>query len=184
MKSTPPKVKKVIIEEKIEEKPKEPEPIIVLEKEQNIEKSIDIEDDFEDNKTYQIKIDEVLIIDEEEENRNIPKKIIDDNDDDEEKKVQKKSLDEVVIDEIVVDEQGESEENKKDKNSWVETRIGKGIDIYQLAQKYYGNTQEYQRIYNANKALIGKDLKLKEGTSLKIPITKDFKDQPEFLNIQ
>jgi len=115
---SPPKVKKVIIEKKIEEKAKNPEQII-LEEEQEVEKSINIEDDFEDNKTYTIKVDEVLIIDEEEENKNIPKKIIDDNDEEEEEnKVKKvvKPLDEVVVDEIIIDEEGESNLKKDFKD--------------------------------------------------------------------
>ena len=68
--------------------------------------------------------------------------------------------------------------------SWVETKVPKGFDIYQLAQKYYGDKNEYYNIYNANRNLIKKDLKIKEGEVLKIPITDKFQEKPEYLGIK
>lgn len=68
--------------------------------------------------------------------------------------------------------------------AWVETKVPAGFDIYQLAERYYGDKNEYQHIYRANKQIIGKDLLLTEGMKVKIPITQNFQDQPEFLNIQ
>jgi len=67
---------------------------------------------------------------------------------------------------------------------WVETRVPKGVDIYQLAQTYYGDKKEYYRIYNANKNILNKDLKIKEGEVLKIPITDKFEEKPEYLGIK
>ena len=74
--------------------------------------------------------------------------------------------------------------NTKQAISWIETKIPKGIDIYQLSQKYYGDKKEYHHIYNLNKGIIGSDLKIKEGMLLKIPITKLFQEKPEYLNIR
>jgi len=64
--------------------------------------------------------------------------------------------------------------------SWVETKVSNGINIYDLAKKYYGDKKEYYQIYNINKNIIGKDLKLREGSSIKIPITEKFKEKPEY----
>jgi len=50
--------------------------------------------------------------------------------------------------------------------------IEKGVDIFQLATKYYGDEKKYYYIYNSNKDIIGADLKLKEGIELKIPTIK------------
>jgi len=68
--------------------------------------------------------------------------------------------------------------------SWVETKVPTGVDIYDLAKKYYGDKKEYYQIYNINKNIIGKDLKLREGSSIKIPITEKFKEKPEYLGIR
>jgi len=64
--------------------------------------------------------------------------------------------------------------------SWVETKVSNGVNIYDLAKKYYGDKKEYYQIYNINKNIIGKDLKLREGSSIKIPITEKFKEKPEY----
>jgi nucleoid-associated protein YgaU len=65
---------------------------------------------------------------------------------------------------------------------WVEV-IVKEEDIYQLALQYYGDRDEYIQIYNANSDIIGEDFQLYKGMSLKIPMTKQFEEQPIFLNL-
>jgi len=70
----------------------------------------------------------------------------------------------------------------KNKLSWVDIIVEDELDIYQLALKYYGDRDKYQQIYQANKNIIGIDLKIKDGMELKIPITEDFIEQPMFLN--
>ncbi len=66
---------------------------------------------------------------------------------------------------------------------WVEIVIEDDTNIYELAQKYYGDTNEYRQIYVANKSRIGNELYLNEGMPLKIPVTEDFEDQPMVLNM-
>lgn len=78
----------------------------------------------------------------------------------------------------------ETNETATKSLAWVETKVPAGFDIYQLAERYYGDKNAYRHIYRANKQIIGKDLLLTEGMRVKIPITQDFQDQPEFLNIQ
>ena len=65
--------------------------------------------------------------------------------------------------------------------SWVEIKVEYGYTIYELAQKYYGDKEEYKQIYAANRNIIGKNLKLKNGMVLKIPVTAKFEDQPQIL---
>jgi len=72
--------------------------------------------------------------------------------------------------------------NITNRLSWIEIVVENELDIYQLALKYYGNRDKYQQIYQANKNIIGIDLKIKDGMELKIPITEDFIEQPMFLN--
>lgn len=67
-------------------------------------------------------------------------------------------------------------------SNWVEIEVEGGIDIHELALKYYGVDAKYQQIYVANSAVIGDDLSIQDGMSLRIPITEDFQDQPMFLN--
>jgi len=50
-----------------------------------------------------------------------------------------------------------------------------------LASTYYADVKEADTIYNANKAIIGKDKRLQKNMILKIPVTEKFKDQPEHL---
>jgi hypothetical protein len=66
--------------------------------------------------------------------------------------------------------------------SWVDIVTEKDITIHQLAQLYYGDRKKYIFIYAANKNRIGDNYKISNGTSLRIPITADFKEQPMFLN--
>jgi len=65
---------------------------------------------------------------------------------------------------------------------WVEIQVGEDMDIYQLAQLYYGDREKYKEIYVANKQILTKNLKVKNGMSLKIPMTAEFKEQPMVLN--
>lgn len=76
-----------------------------------------------------------------------------------------------------------NEEVNQTAIAWVETKVPKGFTIYDLAIHYYGNKNDYLTIYNANKKIIGTDLKIDESMELKIPITKNFHEQPEFLGI-
>lgn len=65
---------------------------------------------------------------------------------------------------------------------WIEIIVENDIDIYELALKYYGDTQAYKKIYVANKNVISDDLKIHNGMSLIIPITETFEEQPLMLN--
>jgi len=65
---------------------------------------------------------------------------------------------------------------------WIEVQVENDVDIYQLALRYYKDKQEYKQIYVANRDVIGRDLKLRNGMSLKIPMTEKFEDQPIFIN--
>jgi len=76
----------------------------------------------------------------------------------------------------------ETIEEKEPISSWVEVIVEDGIDIYQLALKYYGNREEYQYIYSANQNIIGNNLIIKDGMTLKIPIIENFEEQPVILN--
>ena len=67
---------------------------------------------------------------------------------------------------------------------WVEIVVEDNINIYQLALKYYGDREKYQEIYVANQHLIGKNFKIYNGMSLKIPMTNQFEEQPMILNTQ
>ena len=51
-------------------------------------------------------------------------------------------------------------------------KVEKGVDIFQLAIKHYGDEKQYYHIYNANRDVIGADMKLEEGMKLKIPTIK------------
>jgi len=64
---------------------------------------------------------------------------------------------------------------------WIETRLTYSITASELARKYYGNTQEVSEIIEANKAIqSGSDLLTKD-MIIHIPVTNNFKDQPERL---
>jgi LysM repeat protein len=52
----------------------------------------------------------------------------------------------------------------------IKIKVDKGVDIFQLSAIYYGDEKDYYRIYNANKSVIGGDLKIKEDMELVIPI--------------
>ena len=67
-------------------------------------------------------------------------------------------------------------------SSWVELVVEDGVDIYQLALRYYGDRAEYKQIYLANKDVIGENLQIVDGMSLRIPISEVFEEQPMILN--
>jgi len=65
---------------------------------------------------------------------------------------------------------------------WVEIIVEDNTNIYELALRYYGDSSKYKEIYSANKNIIGKNLKIYNGMSLKIPMTIEFDEQPIILN--
>jgi len=65
---------------------------------------------------------------------------------------------------------------------WVEIVVEDNINIYQLALRYYGDRDKYREIYAANQHIIGKNFKIYNGMSLKIPMTNQFEEQPMILN--
>ncbi|CAA6799306.1 MAG: Unknown protein [uncultured Sulfurovum sp.] len=65
---------------------------------------------------------------------------------------------------------------------WVEVTVENDINIYDLALKYYGDSQQYEKIYTANQNMISQDYQISNGMSLIIPITDTFEEQPMFIN--
>ena len=65
---------------------------------------------------------------------------------------------------------------------WIEITVENDMNIYDLALEYYGDSQEYKKIYAANQHIIQSDYKIHNGMTLLIPITKNFREQPIFLN--
>lgn len=65
---------------------------------------------------------------------------------------------------------------------WIEIVVEDHLNIYDLALKYYGDSQEYTKIYTANKKIINSNYEINNGMSLIIPITKTFQEQPIMLN--
>ena len=65
---------------------------------------------------------------------------------------------------------------------WIEIVVDKNINIYDLALKYYGDKQEYKKIYIANQNVISSDLKIYNGMTLVIPMTENFREQGIVLN--
>jgi len=66
---------------------------------------------------------------------------------------------------------------------WVEVQVEENRNIYDLALEYYGDAQAYDKIYAANRDVIESDFQIKNGMTLKIPITERFKEQPIVLNV-
>jgi len=66
---------------------------------------------------------------------------------------------------------------------WVEIVVENGVDIYQLALKYYGDKKEYKKIYAANRRTIQNNFRIEDGMELKIPMTEQFEEQPMVLNM-
>jgi len=65
---------------------------------------------------------------------------------------------------------------------WIEITVEDNINIYDLALKYYGDSQEYTKIYAANQNIINNNYQINNGMSLIIPITENFQEQPMMLN--
>jgi len=65
--------------------------------------------------------------------------------------------------------------------SWTTTRITYNITVEELAQRYYGNSKDYKLILKANKKILRGKHTVPKNTVIKIPITENFKDQPEHL---
>jgi seryl-tRNA synthetase len=57
---------------------------------------------------------------------------------------------------------------------WVEIVVEDGLNIYQLALKYYGDEKQYKYIYAANQQTIPNNYKITDGMSLKIPMPDSF----------
>jgi len=66
--------------------------------------------------------------------------------------------------------------------TWVNIVVGSSeTTLEDLASTYYGDVKEASLIYEANKNVIPKSKKLREGMKLKMPVTSKFIDQPEHL---
>ena len=65
---------------------------------------------------------------------------------------------------------------------WIKITVDNDLNIYDLALKYYGDSQEYTRIYTANQNTIDTSYQIRNGMSLKIPVTENFIEQPMMIN--
>ncbi len=65
--------------------------------------------------------------------------------------------------------------------SWTTTRITYDISVEELAQRYYGDKNDYKLILEANKKILRGSHIVPKNTPIKIPITPKFRDQPEKL---
>ena len=65
--------------------------------------------------------------------------------------------------------------------SWTTTRVTYNITVEELAQKYYGNAKDYKLILEANRKTLKGSHTVPKNTEVKIPITQNFRDQPEHL---
>ena len=66
--------------------------------------------------------------------------------------------------------------------TWINITINSNkITLEDLASSYYGDLNDADIIYNANRDVIKKNRKLKKGMKLEIPVTDKFRDQPEHL---
>jgi len=65
--------------------------------------------------------------------------------------------------------------------SWTVTRLNYAITVEELAQRYYGNAKDYKYILEANKKILKGNHTVPKDTEIKIPITENFRDQPEKL---
>ena len=59
------------------------------------------------------------------------------------------------------------------------TRVSSATTLKKLAQRYYGDENDYKIIQKANKGL---GMRVPKNKEVNIPITKKFKDQPEQLD--
>ncbi len=76
--------------------------------------------------------------------------------------------------EEIVDEEEVVDIEDKSSHDWIKVTVENNLNIYDLALKYYGDSQEYEKIYIANKNIIGQDYQIENGMILKIPITENF----------
>ncbi|NOZ90684.1 MAG: hypothetical protein GXO60_05285 [Epsilonproteobacteria bacterium] len=65
--------------------------------------------------------------------------------------------------------------------SWTVTRVTYDITVEELAKRYYGNAKDYVYILEANKKILRGSHTVPKDTEIKIPITENFRDQPEQL---
>ncbi len=70
-----------------------------------------------------------------------------------------------------------TQNNNHSPKKWIKITVSNDLNIYDLALKYYGDSQEYEKIYMANQNKIDKDYQIRNGMSLKIPITENFIEQ-------
>ncbi len=84
------------------------------------------------------------------------------------------SLNEKLNEPIVFSTEDVVDIEDKSSHDWIKVTVENNLNIYDLALQYYGDSQEYEKIYIANQNIIGQDYQIKNGMSLKIPITKDF----------
>jgi nucleoid-associated protein YgaU len=68
--------------------------------------------------------------------------------------------------------------------SWIVTRFNYNVTVEELAHRYYGNSQDYIYILEANKKLLNGSHLVPKNVEIKIPITEKFRDQPEKLGWQ
>ena len=71
---------------------------------------------------------------------------------------------------------------KGTSEKWIKITVDNDLNIYDLALKYYGDSQEYTRIYTANQNTIDTSYQIRNGMSLKIPVTENFIEQPMMIN--
>ena len=60
------------------------------------------------------------------------------------------------------------------KSPWIKITVRDNLNIYDLALKYYGDAQQYEKIYTANQDIIGQDYQIKNGMQLRLPMTESF----------
>jgi hypothetical protein len=64
---------------------------------------------------------------------------------------------------------------------WVEVRLAYSMTTKELAHMYYGNSQDARIILKANKYMRKDSSTLRKNMTVRIPVTSNFKDQPERL---
>ena len=64
---------------------------------------------------------------------------------------------------------------------WVETRLAYAMTATELAEKYYGNSEEVSEIMKLNKSISNMGTMLRKDMTVSIPVTASFTDQPELL---
>jgi len=68
-----------------------------------------------------------------------------------------------------------------EKLPWIKITVSDNLNIYDLALKYYGDAQQYEKIYTANQDIIGQDYQIKNGMQLRLPMTESFENAPYIL---